>query len=55
MRAFLILISSALLTAAAPVADFTTALEQAKPSGAAIAVFFHGSDWNPPGEVMLKT
>jgi len=55
MRTLLILLSSSLLATAAPVADFATALEQAKTSKAPIAVFIHGSDWNKPGETLAKT
>lgn len=36
------------------VADFTTALAQAKSSGSGIAVLIHGSDWNKPGEAAAK-
>lgn len=54
MRPLLLLLGSALLAAAAPVADFATALEQAKSRKAPIAVFIHGSDWNKAGEVYAK-
>jgi hypothetical protein len=53
--ALFILLGTSLLAAAAPVADFDTALEQAKSSKAAIAVLIRGSDWNKPGEAAAKT
>lgn len=55
MRSLFILLCITLIAAAAPVADFDTALEQAKTSKAPIAVLIHGSDWNKPGEVASKT
>ena len=55
MRSLIILLVTSLLAAAAPVADFATALEQAKSTKAAIAVFIHGSDWNKAGEALAKT
>lgn len=50
----IILFLTATAAFAAPVADFTTALEQAKSTKVPIAVFLHGSDWNKTGEIMLK-
>lgn len=55
MRTTLALILSALPSFAAPVADFATALEQAKSTKAPIAVLIHGSDWNKAGEAVVKT
>ena len=56
MRSFITLIlASSLIAAAGPVADFATALEQAKSSKTAIAVLIHGSDWNKPGEALAKS
>lgn len=54
MRTILLLFSSCLALSAAPVADFTAALEQAKSTKAPILVFLHGSDWNKAGESMRK-
>lgn len=54
MRSLLLLHLSAIATLAAPVADFTTALEQAKTAKSPIAVLVHGSDWNRPGELLAK-
>jgi len=45
----------ALVTAAhaARLPDFTAALEHAKAEHTPFAVYFHGSDWNKPGEKLL--
>ncbi len=55
MRPISLLFLTPLLATAAPVADFEAALAAAKSAQAPIAVFLHGSDWNPAGETMLKT
>lgn len=54
MRTAILFLTTCLVLSAAPVADFTTALEQAKANKAPIAVFLHGSDWNKAGETLLK-
>lgn len=54
MRTVLLLIATSIALTAAPVADFASALEQAKTAKAPIVVFLHGSDWNKTGETMLK-
>jgi hypothetical protein len=54
MRTVILLLTNCLALAAAPVADFATALEQAKANKVPIAVFLHGSDWNKSGETLLK-
>lgn len=54
MRSAFLLLTASLLAHAAPVADFETALAQAKSAKAPIAVFIHGSDWNKPGETIAK-
>lgn len=53
MRPLLFLILSCAVVHAARVPDFTAALEQAKAKQSPIAVYFHGSDWNKPGEKLL--
>lgn len=42
------------VSAAERAADFTEALELAKPSGADIAVLFHGSEWCLPGRPLAE-
>lgn len=54
MRTIILHALTATAAFSAPIADFTTALEQAKSTKAPIAVFLHGSDWNKTGETMLK-
>lgn len=54
MRPIILFLTANAAFAAAPVADFASALEQAKSTKAPIAVFLHGSDWNKTGETMLK-
>ena len=54
MRPFLFLLATSLWVAAAPVADFQTALDQAKSRKAPIAVLIRGSDWNHAGEAAAK-
>ena len=55
MRTSALILFIPAMVAAAPVADFESALAAAGSSGAPIAVFIHGSDWNTAGETMLKT
>jgi hypothetical protein len=54
MRSILMLVLTPLLAAATQVADFEAALAKARETKAPVAVFIHGSDWNRPGEELLK-